>query len=72
VEVTAFAVVVRIEEDLTHCPLGPFQRSQIPANANKAATLRRELAERAQKYAQAEGLPHCLSYGEAPTVCFAP
>jgi hypothetical protein len=37
-----------------------------------AAALRRELAERAQKYAQAERLPHCLSYGEAPIVCFAP
>jgi len=37
-----------------------------------AAALRRELAERAQKYAQSEGLPHCLSYGEAPIVCFAP
>lgn len=37
-----------------------------------AAALRRELAQRAQQYAQAEGLPHCLSYGEAPIVCFAP
>jgi hypothetical protein len=37
-----------------------------------AAALRRELADRAQKYAQAEGLPHCLSYGETPIVCFAP
>jgi hypothetical protein len=39
---------------------------------NFAAALRRELAHRAQKYAEAEGLPHCLSYGEAPIVCFAP
>jgi hypothetical protein len=39
---------------------------------NFAAALRAELAERAQQYAQAEGVPHCLSYGEAPTVCFAP
>lgn len=37
-----------------------------------AASLRRDLAERAQRYAQAEALPHCLSYGEAPSVCFAP
>jgi hypothetical protein len=37
-----------------------------------AAALRRELADRARKYAQAEGLPHCLSYGETPTVCFRP
>jgi hypothetical protein len=39
---------------------------------NFAAALRGKLAEHARKYAQAEGLPHCLSYGEAPTVCFAP
>jgi hypothetical protein len=39
---------------------------------NSAAALRRELADRAKKYAEAEGLPHCLSYGEAPIVCFAP
>ncbi len=39
---------------------------------NFAAELRRELAERASKYAQAGGLPHCLSYGEAAIVCFAP
>jgi hypothetical protein len=38
---------------------------------NLAAALRRELAERAQNYAQTEGLPHCLSYGKAPSVCFA-
>jgi hypothetical protein len=37
-----------------------------------AGALRRELADRAQKYARTEGLPHCLSYGEAPSVCFAP
>jgi hypothetical protein len=34
-----------------------------------AAVLRHELAKRAQKYAQAEGLPYCLSYGESPIVC---
>lgn len=39
---------------------------------NFAATLRRDLAEQAKKYAQAEGLPYCLSYGDAPIVCFAP
>ncbi len=37
-----------------------------------AAGLRRDLAERALKFARAEGLPHCLSYGTAPTVCFTP
>ncbi len=39
---------------------------------NFAAALRRELADHAQKYAHAEGLPHCLSYGETPIVGFAP
>jgi hypothetical protein len=39
---------------------------------NFAAALRRDLAIRAQMYAQAESLPHCLSYGEAPIVCFEP
>jgi hypothetical protein len=35
-EVTAFGAVVRIEQDLTHCPLGSFQRSQSPSNANNS------------------------------------
>jgi hypothetical protein len=39
---------------------------------NFAAALRRELAERAQKYALAGRLPHCLSYGETSITCFAP
>jgi hypothetical protein len=36
------------------------------------AMLRAELAERARKYAIAKQLPHSLSYGEQPTVCFEP
>jgi hypothetical protein len=39
---------------------------------NVAACLRRDLAERAQKFALANALPHSLSYGEAPRVCFSP
>ena len=35
---------------------------------NFAAALRRDLAEQAKKYTQAEGLPYCLSYGDAPIV----
>lgn len=46
--------------------------SEKTTRVNSAAALRAELAERAQRYAHAEGLPHCLSYGDAPTVCFAP
>ena len=38
-EVTAFGVVVRIEQDLIHCPLGSFQRSHSPANANNSPSL---------------------------------
>jgi hypothetical protein len=37
-----------------------------------ASALRRELAERAEKYAQSQSLEHALSYGEMPVVCFAP
>ena len=37
-----------------------------------ATFLRRDLAERAHKYAQAKSLPYCLSYGETPIVCFEP
>ena len=35
-----------------------------------AGMLRRELSERAQHYAREHGLPHCLSYGGSPAVCF--
>jgi len=38
-EVTALGIVVRIEQDLIHCPLGSFQRSHRPANANNSALL---------------------------------
>jgi hypothetical protein len=37
-----------------------------------SAALRRDLAARAQNYGAAEGLPHCLSYGEPAMVCFSP
>ena len=37
---------------------------------NECAMLRAELAERARRYALAKSLPHCLSYGEQPVVCF--
>jgi len=37
---------------------------------NFAAPLRRELSVRALQYAQQRRLPHSLSYGEAPAVCF--
>jgi hypothetical protein len=35
-EVTAFGVVVRIEQVFTHCPLEFFQPSHSPANANNS------------------------------------
>ena len=38
-DVIEFGVVVRIEHDLIHCPLGSFQRSHSPANANNAPSL---------------------------------
>jgi hypothetical protein len=43
-----------------------------PARTNWAASLRRELSHRAEQYAIKHGLPHCLSYGQSPTVCFEP
>jgi hypothetical protein len=39
---------------------------------NFSASLRRDLAQRALKFAEANCLPHSLSYGEMPVVCFAP
>ena len=39
---------------------------------NLASSLRCELIARAQQYAQSQRLPHCLSYGENPVVCFEP
>lgn len=39
---------------------------------NFSAPLRRELAQRALKFAETNSLPHSLSYGETPVVCFAP
>jgi hypothetical protein len=39
---------------------------------NVSAALRRALAQQAEKYALAESIPHCFSYGDAPAVCFFP
>jgi hypothetical protein len=39
---------------------------------NLSASLRHEIGHRARKYAHHEGLPHCLSYGAHPVVCFTP
>src|SRR6266851_4743529 len=45
---------------------GPVRRMSL----NWAGSLRRELSQRAEQYARTHGLPHCLSYGRSPTVCF--
>jgi hypothetical protein len=37
---------------------------------NWAGSLRRELSHRAEQYARNHSLPHCLSFGQPPTVCF--
>ncbi len=39
---------------------------------NYSAPFRRELSQRALKFAETHSLPHSLSYGEVPVVCFAP
>ena len=39
---------------------------------NASTDLRRALADQAKKYADAHAIPHCLSYGDSPVVCFSP
>ena len=39
---------------------------------NLSVAFRRAVAEQAKKYAHAESIPHCFSYGDAPAVCFFP
>lgn len=39
---------------------------------NVSVNLRRALSDQANKYADAESIPHCFSYGDAPAVCFFP
>jgi hypothetical protein len=39
---------------------------------NLATALRRDLCQRANKYVDMESIPHCLSYGDASTICFFP
>ena len=39
---------------------------------NASPAVRRTLARQAEKYAQAESIPHCFSCGDAPAVCFFP
>lgn len=45
---------------------GPVRQARL----NWADALRRELSQRAEQYARNNRLPHCLSYGQLPTVCF--
>jgi hypothetical protein len=46
--------------------LEPVRRMRM----NRAGSLRRELSQRAEQFGRNYGLPHCLSYGQSPTVCF--
>jgi hypothetical protein len=57
-----------IAQDQYYC--GPASVQSV--RTNWAASLRRELSQRAGQYAIEHGLPHCLSYGQSPTVCFEP
>jgi Restriction Endonuclease associating with ARP len=53
--------------------LSPDDSEVVPVRQtrmNWAGSLRRELSQRAEQYARNNGLPHCLSYGQPPTVCF--
>jgi hypothetical protein len=49
--------------------LSPREKDLTPT-MNCAGSLRRELGFRAERCARANNLPHCLSYGQSPTVCF--
>jgi hypothetical protein len=49
--------------------LSPSAKDLTP-RTNFAGSLRRDLGFRAERYARAHGLPHCMSYGQSPTVCF--
>jgi hypothetical protein len=49
--------------------LSPRAKDLMP-RMNRASSLRRELGDRAEQYARAKRLPHCLSYGQPQTVCF--
>ena len=52
---------------------GDSETGQVhPTRMNRAGSLRRELGDRGKQYARSHGLPHCLSYGQPPTVCFEP
>jgi hypothetical protein len=53
--------------------LSPDDSEPVPVRQmrmNRAGSLRRELSQRAEQYARDHELPHCLSYGQTPTVCF--
>jgi hypothetical protein len=55
--------------------LSPDDSEPVPVRRkrmNWAGSLRRELSQRAEQYARKNGLPHCLSYGQAETLCFEP
>jgi hypothetical protein len=39
---------------------------------NLSVALRHAVTDQTKKYARAESIPHCLSYGDSPAVCFFP
>ena len=63
--VTAFGVVVKIEQDLTHCPLGSFERSHSPANANNFPALT-STAVRLLRFARPLPLVKSVCRNQAP------
>jgi hypothetical protein len=63
---------VLVSEQKANILMSSGDADHVRNRMNFSSALRRGLAVRAQKYAQSEALPHCLSYGEAPVVCFPP
>lgn len=59
------------DEEVALTTAGPCLEKEIPrVSMAGAGALRRELSHRAEHYARSHMLPHCLSYGGTPTVCF--
>ena len=61
---------MEIDEEVALSPNNSAPGALRPTRMSLAGSLRRELSQRAERYALKHGLPHSLSYGQPPTVCF--
>jgi hypothetical protein len=58
------------DEEVALSPNSSEAGPVLQTRMHRAGSLRRELSQRAERYARTHGLPHCLIYGQTPTVCF--